>query len=425
MRCSLQIALFLIVSILHLSVSQNVQDVPDERHEAVKRGMLDFGVRLNSIISSNNANNKNVLFSPFNIYTALALLHLGSNGKTRDEVAGILGMPKTYSPETVHEVLQNFSVIAQNSTERRSTLENGTKGKVKVCDLNLANGIFVQKGIKLKQSYVEDAQTYYESEIVNVDFVNKSKEATDIINKYIANKTENRIPQLFKEPQSPNTRIILTSSLYFKSLWLHKFNKSLTQSDTFNTNTGKITVPMMNKNISTPYADLPSLGVEVVNLKFADQAFCMYIVMPYENQTLTDFLRTLTTDDINLILNETSKNHRVDLKFPSTAFKWSKSIKEELTQLGLSQVFGDGADLGNMVERSNLKVDQISHSTDIKINEDGTEASAVTPILMVLKIGGREKDVSFYVNRPFFFFIYNRKIDAVVFFGSVFNPTGN
>lgn len=181
----------------------------------------------------------------------------------------------------------------------------------------------------------------------------------------------------------------------------------------------------MSKIISTPYANIPSLGVEAVNLKFADQAYCMFVVMPYENRSLSEILSNLTADDIRTIVNETSTNHKVDLKFPGTAFKWSQSIKDELGQLGLSKVFSDGADLGNMLERSELKVDQISHSTDIKINEDGTEASAVTPIVMVLRMGVKEKDASFHVNRPFFFFIYHRKINTVLFFGSVYNPNGN
>lgn len=65
--------------------------------QAVQNGMFNFGVRLNSIIQSDNTNYKNIVFSPIGVYTALSLLHYGSDGDTRDELGGVLGIPKSYS----------------------------------------------------------------------------------------------------------------------------------------------------------------------------------------------------------------------------------------------------------------------------------------------------------------------------------------
>ncbi|XP_065204225.1 leukocyte elastase inhibitor-like [Planococcus citri] len=415
MKSVLWIVLFLKV-LISLSQSQNI---PDTDQKTVQNGLLSFGIKLNSILLENNPENKNILFSPYNLYTALALVHLGSNGTTRDTISNVLNIPITFSPESLQEVLQNFSTVLQMDTSF-TYMETST---VKLSDLKLANGIFVQNEYMLKKKYVEDVQLYHKSDIFNVDFASKGEETKNTINKYISNKTENRIPRLLEQPLPKDSLVVLTTCLYFKSVWQKKFIRRLTKAETFRTEKGNITVQMMHSLFSTGYAEVPSLGVQVVNLGFIDAAFSMFVGLPDENQSLKNILRNLTSDHIRTIIDEAARHidyYEIDLKLPKTAFKWFQSVKNELIKLGLKKDIWESPDLSNMIDQSNIKISDIGHGTDITINENGTEVSAVSIYVPVFLMSKTVK--TFHANRPFFFFIYNHNIHTIMFFGTVFDP---
>ncbi|XP_065223903.1 leukocyte elastase inhibitor-like [Planococcus citri] len=415
--------------LISFSVSQRIQDA---NHQIVQNGLLNFGVKMNTILLENNTESKNILFSPFNLYATLALIHLGSNGTTSDEISNVLGIPKTFSPKILHEVLQHFSSAAQTSFHFNKSFKNGTKVDVKASDLKLGSGIFIQKDFKLKAAYVEAVQRHHSSKVFRVDFNNKSEEVKHMINEFIANKTEYRIHELLDEPLSQDTLLMLTSCSHLKSVWLDKFDPALTNRETFYTGKRNFTVKMMNSVVSAPYANISSLGVEVVKLRFIDKACSMFVVLPYENQPLeTLLLRNLTSDKINTIVDEINKldeDFDVVLKLPKTAFKWSKSVKNQLIQLGLDAETFESPDLSDMIEEKNttrmIEIDDISHSTDIKINEDGSDTNAVSIVSCEWRMYNYES-VIFHVNRPFFFFIYNRNVKTVLFFGTVFDPNGD
>ncbi|XP_065222013.1 leukocyte elastase inhibitor-like [Planococcus citri] len=423
-----------IISLLEVLIGfSQSRGIPDANHEIVQNGLLNFGVKLNSILLENNTENENILFSPFNLYTSLALVHLGSNGTTRDTISNLLGIPETNLPKNLHEVLRNFSSEMQTIplVPQYNRKENGTTvtGGVKMYDLKLSNGIFVQNKYKdkLKKDYVEDVKQYHNGDIFDVDFVIKREETIDTINKYVSNKTENRIPQLFKKPLSQDTLMLITSTLYYKAFWPKKFERELTKTDTFYTDKGNITVQMMNGQLEgTAYANISSLGVEVINLPFYDQIFSMFIVMPYENQPLEKFLSNLTAAQMHQIIDRKTYHwYYVDLKLPKTAFKWSKSVKKQLVQLGLTEGILESPELTGMIEDCDIKISEIKHSTDIKIDEDGLEASAFSYEEADLRVAfDRKKKATFHVNRPFFFFIYNHDVNVVLFFGTVFDPNG-
>ncbi|XP_065204223.1 leukocyte elastase inhibitor-like [Planococcus citri] len=434
--------------IIFTSLSQS-QNIPDTDQKTVQNGLLNFGIKLNSILLENNPENKNILFSPYNLYTALALLHLGSNGTTRDAISNVLNIPITFSPQSLQEVLQNFSSVLQinpnTSFISGATYDNGPVmhvsefsnetivlplpvwSTVKASDLKLANGIFVQDEYrsKLKKKYVQDVQLYQKSDIFNVDFASKGEEAKDTINQYISNKTENKIPRLLGQPLPKDTSVVLASCLYFKSAWLQKFKRDQTKAETFRTGKGNVTVQMMQTLLLEPgYTYVPSLGIQVVHLRYIDDAFSMFIGLPDENQSLKNVLRNLTSDQIRTIIDEAARHvgFKMDLKLPKTAFKWSQSVKNYLIELGLAEEIWESPDLSNMMDQRNITISDVDHGTDIKINEEGTEASAdaVSKIMTVAICGKIVKTV--HVNRPFFFFIYNHNIKTILFFGTVFDP---
>lgn len=195
--------------------------------------------------------------------------------------------------------------------------------------------------------------------------------------------------------------------------------------ETFHATNGDISVSMMHREMEMPYGDFPDLGAEACRIWFADNVVSMIIIMPYENQTLNNLIANLTPEGLKNVIDKTRGNYFVNLKLPRTIFKWSKTLNEELMELGAKSMFTAQANLKNMIVENNLSVTEVSHATQIKINEDGTEASAVTAFKVGFRSAARRSKAVFHVNRPFLTLIHHEGIDSILFFGSVHNPNGN
>lgn len=148
----------------------------------------------------------------------------------------------------------------------------------------------------------------------------------------------------------------------------------------------------------------------------------MYVALPYKSESsLNEFLGNLNSNTIKEILNETTTQYAVAIQLPKISFKWSKFINEELRKLGIDEVFTRHSNLSNMVNGT-ARISRFMHSADVQMNEYGldiTEPTTTTPekpfSLMTLKY--------FYVDRPFFFFIYDHTTESVLFYSAVFNPS--
>lgn len=68
---------------------------------------------------------------------------------------------------------------------------------VKGAELKLANKVFTASGSKLLSDFQEVTKTYFGSESQSVDFTN-TEQAAATINNWCADKTNNRITELFK-----------------------------------------------------------------------------------------------------------------------------------------------------------------------------------------------------------------------------------
>ena len=82
--------------------------------------------------------------------------------------------------------------------------------------------------------------------------------------------------------------------------------------------------------------------------------------------------------------------------------------------------FSNQADFGRMLAGTSrdLAISQVKHKTYLEVNEEGTEAAAVTSVgiinTSVLPV--------VLVNRPFLFLIRENSTGTILFFGQVTNP---
>jgi serine protease inhibitor len=105
-------------------------------------------------------------------------------------------------------------------------------------------------------------------------------------------------------------------------------------------------------------------------------------------------------------------------------------LNQTLKQMGMEQAFHEGdADFSKIRKENALFVDQVLHKTFVEVNEKGTEASAVTVVVMKQKKGGMSFNFStppfhMTLNRSFVFLIVEKKSNAIVFIGKIIEPNG-
>ncbi|XP_065216679.1 leukocyte elastase inhibitor-like [Planococcus citri] len=394
----------------NVCVFSQQEPVENEFSRNVKNSVNKLNVDFSKLVVNDLKPEGNFIFSPLNIYGALALVHLGATGTTKTELSKVLGLSD--GEKTSAEGHENFGKLLNDI---QNTTYNGT-------NVNIANGIFVQKGLKLKENYLKGTTKYYKSQSQQLDFAKGGPEATSAVNKWVSEKTNNRIQDLFKSELSKDTVILLASALYFAGKWADRFTESYTETKNFNTGLKLVKVPTMSNNESIPYVDNKDLKFEAISLPYLYQDFSMLIVLPHRNQPLKTLVNSLKPEQLPKII-ESLKSTYVNYEIPRMKFRWSQDINEHLTKLGVKQMF-DKAELGNMVDLKNVAVSKVSHVAEIEVNEEGTVASAVTAIQFVLTslVTYSNPPLPFHADRPFLFSIYHRASGIILFTGVVQNP---
>ncbi|XP_065219527.1 leukocyte elastase inhibitor-like [Planococcus citri] len=374
----------------------------------VKKSVNKMNADFAKILVEDLVSEKNFIFSPLNIYGALALVHLGATGTTKNELSNALGLPAE----------ENRLAEAH---EKLGKLLNGIQRNLTV---SIANGIFTRKGLKLKDTYTKGTANYYKSEAQQVDFAKGGDEPTNIVNKWIADKTKNRITKVFSGEISRDTIVLLASAVYFDGRWSDGFHKYRTQTKNFNTGDKQIQVPTMSANKLIGYVNNKDLKFEAISLPYLYGDFAMLIVLPNRDQSVKTLVNSLKPEQISEIVSSLKRTD-VIYQIPRMKFRWSRDINDILTKLGVKQMFNN-AELGNMMDLNNILISKVTHAAEIEVNEEGTEASAVTTIEIALfsaqKEPIRRSPILFHADRPFLFSIYHRDTGIILFTGVVQNP---
>ncbi|XP_065215762.1 serpin B3-like [Planococcus citri] len=403
--------LFVVVSVCNAAGIVSIDE--GDLVESLQNSTRKFDSVFAKLINQNLKPEENALFSPLNIHVALSLLQLGTAGETRDELSSILEIPNN---ETESSKQHSFLGKVLNG------LQNTDAAEVKI-----ANSVFVQKGKKLKENYLKATQNYYKNEAQQVDFAKGGSEATDTINNWVSSNTKKRIPKLFKENISSDTRLLLASALLFNATWDEPFEKSLTKDQNFNTGLKQVAVKMMNQIDYVRYLKNENLQYEAISIPYKNNEFSMDIVLPFTSKTLGALINESTPEHQWQMLVDFHKANRtyVDYKLPRFKFDWTKNINEHVKKSGIQTIFTN-SELSNLVEDSaDLVVSNIDHATEIQVDEVGTVATAVTTVQVGYAVSiqpPKPKPIKFYVDRPFLFRIVSQKTAVTLFTGIVQNP---
>jgi serpin B len=354
----------------------------------------------------------NIFFSPFSISSAVAMVYEGAKGQTATEIANVFHFPANIAD--VRSGYQSaFAAINSNSGSYT---------------LSTANALWVQNNYQLLGSYTNAVKTYYGGSITDVDFINDPTAAVSTINRWVADRTANKIQNILSTGDiTQSTRLILTNAIYFKGAWSSPFDVSSTHPKNFTTSGGDSSqVPMMEQTSNFSYADVG--GAQLLRLPYNGNDVSMFVLLPKGNN-LSGFENGLNYQTISGWEKE-AQFQLVDVSFPKFKIETEEHMPPDLEAMGMPTAFSpSSADFSGIAPikdtAENLYIGNVIHKAFIDTDEYGTEAAAATAIVMSATdaiVGPPPRPVVFNANHPFVFFIQENQTGNILFIGRVVKP---
>ena len=347
---------------------------------------------------------KNIFISPFSVSTALQMVGNGAAGETKTEMQRVL-KTDNLPPAELNAACKalNRSLVSQTNAI-----------------LDLADGIWYQTGFRLKPGFVADNQDYFQAGLAGVDF--NSPQSADVINAWADQATHGKIQNVVQFPFPPMTKVVLANAIYFKGEWADPFDTNLTQPRDFHpAGGGTIQTPMMSQHKKFSYAE--SGDFQAVRLPYAGGRLEMYLFLPATNSSPQELLAGFNGENWRDDILPQFSEREGTLAFPKFKMDYDVTLNGALESLGMKRAFdSQDADFSAMADEP-LFVSVVKQKSFISVNEEGTEAAAVTTIMM----GGRlaMKPVAPFemtVDRPFFFVIADNETQLILFMGIVNDP---
>lgn len=403
--------------LLLVLVSVPVGQTEQQTSLADDKGATPAGI--SAVINANNqfafdlyaelrksAEGKNVFFSPYSISTALAMTYEGARGKTAEEMQSVFHFP------TDGKLRKSAFAAIHNQL-------NKPDSKFK---LSIANSLWAQKDYKFLSEYLTTLQQYYAGKATNLDFVGATEESRGTINKWVEDKTNDKIKNLLPQGSlTPLTRLVLTNAIYFKGTWIKQFDKSQTKDGDFRvSSTSTIKVPMMHpadKNATFNYAETSDL--KILEMPYEGGKLSMLVLLPKGDLSLLE--PSLSLDKINDWKSKL-REQRVDVLMPKFTLDTKYPMNGTLAQMGMPTAFDeDRADFSGMTGAKSLYISAVIHQAFVDVNEEGTEAAAATAVVMSGKSVPPPVPI-FRADHPFIFVIQDKANGNILFIGRVANP---
>lgn len=362
-----------------------------------------FGLDLFQRIYAQETELDNLMVSPLSVSLALAMTYNGANNETQT---------------AMEETLKLSGLTTEEINESYQTLIEALKSVDEKVLLEIANAIFYREGFSVEDSFISVNQTYYNAEVEALDF-DATEDALETINDWVADNTNDKIDKILDNIDGSAVMFLL-NAIYFNGEWNTKFEEDDTEDLPFYLEDGTSTdVSTMKKSETLPYYtnDLFS----AVKLAYGAGNYNMFVFLPNTDNDVEDIVENLSDDNWQNWMNNFADSANVDLQLPKLKYGYEVKLNDVLSDMGMSIAFNPyAADFTGINKNGGLYIDFVKHKTFIEVNEEGTEAAAVT--IVAIYETTANLDTSFKVNRPFLYAITEEDTGAILFIGTVKNP---
>ncbi|XP_010514862.1 PREDICTED: serpin-Z4-like [Camelina sativa] len=374
----------------------------------------DVAILLAKHVIATVGNGSNLVFSPMSINILLCLIAAGSNCVTKQQILSFLMSP---SLDHLDTVLDKTVYVAFADGMNRSDLH-----------LSMAYGVWIDKSFSFKPSFKELLETSYKATCSQVDFATKPAEVINEVNTWAELDTNGLIKQMLSHDSIKSIRestLILANAVYFKGAWSKRFDAKLTKSNDFHLLDGTtVKVPFMT-NYKKQYLEYYD-GFKVLRLPYIEdqRQFAMYIYLPNDKDGLPTLLEEIGSKP-GFLDNHIPRQRLLveDFRIPKFKFSFEFNASDVLKEMALTLPFTHGS-ITEMVDSSsiadNMHVSKIIHKAFIEVDEEGTEAAAVS-------VASMTKDMllmgNFVAGHPFLFTVREEKSGVILFMGQVLDPS--
>jgi len=383
------------------SENKNILELNDTEKLVVQSSNA-FGLKLfNEIVDAEG--DTNIFISPLSVSMALGMTLNGAAGNTYEAMQTVL----SWQDLSEDEINTSYSHIIKLLV-----------GLDPMVIFEIANSIWYREGFQVEPDFIAVNKTYFNAEVSSLNFSNPS--AIDIINKWVSDKTHGKIEEIIDEIDALVV-MFLINALYFKGTWSYEFDEQLTYDDYFNLPDGSLKPCKMMKQ-KWEHAYFENEYFQAIDLPYGDGNFRMTIFLPKHGKSTNSLTADFTPDNWILWMKSFDKDS-VSIFLPKFKVEYKIKLNDVLSEMGMGIAFVPGlADFSRIRKSGELWIDKVLHKTFVDVNEEGTEAAAVTVVEMRELSTGGEEEIIMRVDRPFIFTIREASSNTILFMGKIVDP---
>ena len=342
----------------------------------------------------------NVFISPVSASMALGMTMNGAANRTYDQMRAALQFGDA-SQQQINDGYKGLIALL-GSLDASTTF-------------GLANSIWYDQTYPFTQSFLDVGRSYFDAEIRPMDFASPSTPTT--INNWVSDKTQGKIPTIV-DRIDPGLVMLLINAIYFKGSWRSRFDPAQTRDAEFHAAGGLMqTGKFMHHPAGTAIKVIASEDYDMAELPYGNGAWAMTIVLPHPDKDVETVAASLDRNRWDLLTTHLQESGNTELFLPKFKLGYERLLNDDLKALGMTDAFGT-ADFSRMSSRNDLYIEFVKQKTFVDVNEEGTEAAAVTAVGIAVTSAGPPPAV-FRVDRPFIFAIRERLTGTILFMGKI------
>ena len=362
-----------------------------------------FGLKLFKEIIKEEKD-KNVFISPLSVAMALGMTYNGANGSTQEAMQKTLEL----SSLSIQEVNESYKNLIKLLTQLDPKVQ-----------FQIANSIWYRQVLTPEEEFLNLCKEYFDALVSGLDF--GDPQAAKTINAWVDENTNGKIKEIVDDPIDPLTVMFLINAIYFKGIWTYQFDKESTKDDWFvlPDSSWKRCKMMEQRGL---YKYFSNDDFQAVDLPYGDGNFSMTIFLPHLQRDIDSLIAKFDHENFNHWISSLSfPSDSFDIYIPKFTLEYELKLNDALKALGMGVAFNPWlADFTKMYESGDVWINEVKHKTFVEVNEEGTEAAAVTSVQMYSSLPSHS---GFRVDRPFVFAIRENQSQTILFIGKIVDPT--